>query len=98
MANRIVRVTLAPGHEVTLTSDAPDIDALAKEIVKVRDSFNPEGVKVDCDLEGFDQASFREVVVQTTNDFIDAIRLDEEAYENALKELKDSVGNSRRAE
>ncbi len=94
MANKTVCVTLAPGHEVSLTSDAPDIGTLVKEIVKVRDAFNPEQVKVDCSYEGFDEASFREVVVQAASDFIDAIHLDKVAYDNALKELKARDGDS----
>lgn len=79
MANKIVRVSLAPNHEVSLTNDAPDIDALVKEVVSVRDSFNPDQVKVDCDHEGFDKESFREVVIQAASDFIEAIHLDKEA-------------------
>lgn len=98
MANKIVSVTLAPNHEVLLTSDAPNIDALVKEIVKVRDSFNPDQVKVDCDHDGFDKESFREVVVQAASDFIEEIRLDKEAYDNALKELNACGAGSETAE
>ena len=89
MATKTIHVTLAPNHEVLLTSDAPDIGALVREIVNVRDVFDPEQVKVSCNHEGFDKVSFREIVIQTANDFIEAIRLDEEAFENALKDLKD---------
>lgn len=88
MASKTIHVTLAPNHEVSLTSDAPDIDALVREIVKVRDAFDPEQVKVDCEHEGFDEASFREIVIQSASDFIKAIRLDEEAYKEALRDLK----------
>ena len=89
MATKTIRVTLAPDHEALLTSDAPDIGALVREIVNVRNVFDPKQVKVSCDHEGFDKVSFREIVIQAANDFIEAIRLDEEAFENALKDLKD---------
>lgn len=88
MASKTIHVTLTPNHEVSLTSDAPDIDALVREIVKVRDVFDPEQVKVDCEHEGFDKASFREIVIQSASDFIKAIRLDEEEYMEALRNLK----------
>lgn len=97
MGNRIIRVTLAPGHEVSLTSDAPDIDALVKEIVKVRDMFKPDQVKVHCDYDGFDEASFQEVVAQSASDFIDTINLDKKAYDNALKDLKNACDKSSEA-
>lgn len=89
MVTKTIHVTLAPNHEALLTSDAPDIGALVREIVNVRDVFDPEQVKVSCDYEGFDRISFREIVIQAANDFIEAIRLDEEAFENVLKDLKD---------
>lgn len=88
MANKTVRVTLAPGHDVSLASDAPDISALVKAIVAVRDKFDPERVKVECDFDGFDKKSFQEVIVQAATDFIDAMQLDKNAYDQALKELK----------
>lgn len=94
MATKTIHVTLAPNHEVLLTSDAPDIGALVREIVNVRDAFDPEQVNVSCDYEGFDKASFREIVIQAANDFVEAIRLDEEAFENALKDLKNSSAES----
>ena len=95
MATKTIHVTLAPNHEALLTSDAPDIGALVREIVNVRDAFDPEQVKVSCDYEGFDKVSFREIVIQAANDFIEAIRLDEEAFENALKDLKDCRAGSK---
>lgn len=89
MASKIVHVTLAPDHKVSLTSDAPDIGALVREIVKVREAFDPEQVIVSCENEGFDEKSFREIIIQTASDFIEAVRLDEEAYESALSDLKE---------
>ena len=94
MATKTIHVTLAPNHEASLTSDAPDIGALVREIVNVRDVFDSEQVKVSCDYEGFDKASFREIVIQAANDFVEAIRLDEEAFEKALKDLKNCEAGS----
>lgn len=88
MANRTIRVTLAPGHVVSLASDAPDIGSLVKTIVEIREEFDPAHVRVNSNFEGFDEKSFQEIVVEAANDFINAMQLDKDAYDKALEELK----------
>lgn len=88
MENRTIRVSLAPGHDVSLASDAPDIGSLVKTIVEIREEFDPAQVRVDSSFEGFDEKSFQEVVVEAANDFICAMQLDKDAYEKALEELR----------
>lgn len=88
MENKTIRVTLAPGHYVSLASDAPDIGSLVKSIVEIREEFDPTQVRVDSNFKGFDETSFQEVVIEAANDFIDAMQLDKDAYDKALKELK----------
>ena len=51
MESKDITVTLAPGHAVTLTTDAPDIKGLVDEIVKVKDIFDPDELKIDCEHE-----------------------------------------------
>lgn len=55
MESKDITVTLAPGHAVTLTTDAPDIKGLVDEIVKVKDIFDPDELKIDCEHEEFDK-------------------------------------------
>ena len=88
MGTKQIKVVLKPGHEVILQSDAPNIGELIEEIVKVKDAFNPNEVEIECDYDGFDKASFRQIVIDATEDFLEAIRLDKEAYEKALEGLK----------
>lgn len=87
MESKDITVTLAPGHAVTLTTDAPDIKGLVDEIVKVKDIFDPDELKIDCEHEEFDKKKFEEIVLLATKDFLEALRLDEEAYRFALTEL-----------
>lgn len=88
MASKTVRVTLAPNHSVTLTSDAPDIGNLVSEIVKIKDEFSPDLVQVSCDSETFDEAGFKEIIVQATEEFLKQIHLDKIAYSKALTALQ----------
>jgi hypothetical protein len=37
MGTREIKVTLMPGHEITLQSDAPDIEGLVSSIVSIMD-------------------------------------------------------------
>ena len=82
MESKDITVTLAPGHEVTLTTDAPDIKGLVDEIVKVKDIFDPDELKIDCEHEEFDKKSFKEIVLLATKDF---------GYVNILVEFVKSV-------
>ncbi|WP_172136441.1 hypothetical protein [Adlercreutzia sp. ZJ473] len=87
MANKEVTVALAPGHKVTLKSDAPNIAKLVSEIVNLREQLNPADITVECEHKGFDETSFKEVVIEATNDFLEAIQLDKAAFEAALTTL-----------
>ncbi|WP_233789346.1 hypothetical protein [Eggerthella lenta] len=90
MENRTITITLSPEHKVSLTSDAPDIGKLVNTIVEIKDQFDPEQVEIDCDFDGFDKQSFKEIVIQAADDFIQEIQLDKNAFEQALKELEKS--------
>lgn len=88
MANRTIHITLAPGHVVSLASDAPNIGSLVKTIVEIREEFDPAHVRVDSNFEGFDEKGFQEVVIEAANDFINAMQLDKDAFDKAMEELK----------
>lgn len=88
MASKQVKVILKPGHEVVLQSDAPDIGELVNAIVTIKDNFIPGELSIECEYDGFDKASFREVVIEATNDFIEAMRLDKQAFKDALAALQ----------
>ncbi|MBR0404278.1 MAG: hypothetical protein IJI68_03605 [Eggerthellaceae bacterium] len=90
METKEVRVVIMPGHEFVLQSDAPDIDGLVSTIVQLKGQFDPNCITIECEHEGFDKASFKDVVIGATNDFLEAIRLDKAAYEAALATLPDS--------
>lgn len=88
MENRTITIALSPEHKISLTSDAPDIGKLVNAIVEVKDQFDPEQIEIDCDFDGFDKQSFREIVIQVAGDFIQEIQLDKNAFEQAIKELE----------
>lgn len=90
MENKEVKVILKPGHEVILKSDAPDIGALVSAIVQIRDQFDPSELRVECEHDGFDKASFKEIIIEATSAFIDEIRLDRAAYDAAIATLQDT--------
>jgi hypothetical protein len=95
MENKEVKVILKTGHEVILKNDAPDIGALVKAIVQIREDFNPDELSIECGYEGFDKASFKEVIIEATNSFIKEMKLDKASYEAALSNLSaTSNGNS----
>lgn len=90
METKEVKIILMPGHEVTLQSDAPDIDSLVNSIVQLKGQFDPKDITIECEHKGFDKASFKDVVIEATNDFLEAIRLDKTAYDAALSKLQSS--------
>jgi hypothetical protein len=88
MANNNVIVTLAEGHEVILNTDAPDIGSLVGEIVKIKDSICLDDITIECDFDGFDKASFKEVIVEATNSFLKSIELEKAKYDAILNTLR----------
>jgi hypothetical protein len=88
MGTREIKVTLMPGHEITLQSDAPDIEGLVSSIVSIMDKFSPDDIKVECGYDGFDIKSFREILIEASKDFIDAIALDKSKYQSVLASLE----------
>ena len=95
MGNSEVKVTLAPGNEVTLATDNPNIDELVKAIVKIKDSLDLDEIKISCEKDSFDAASFTEVIRESCKDFLDSIKLEKESYETVLSALENK--NSERA-
>lgn len=88
MGSKEIKVILLPGYEVTLRSDAPDIAGLVSTIVEVKDELLPDNITVECEYKEFDKTSFKEILVDATTDFVDAIRLDKKKYEEAIASLK----------
>ena len=73
-----------------MKSNAPDIGALVSAIVQIRDQFNLSELRVECEHDGFDKASFKEIIIEATSAFIDEIRLDKAAYDAAVAALQDT--------
>ena len=73
-----------------MKSDAPDIGALVSTIVQIRDQFDPSELIVECEYDGFDKTSFKEIIIEATSAFIDEIRLDKAAYDAAIAALQDT--------
>lgn len=90
MESKEVKVILKPGYEVILKSDAPDIGALVSAIVQIKDQFDPNELAIECEYEGFDKASFKEVVIEATNAFIYEMQVDKEAYDAAIATLQEA--------
>lgn len=94
MANSKVTVILKPGAEVHLTTDNPDIGVLVDEIVKRRESLDPEQICVTCeDVDNFDKESFAEIVRESTRQFLAAIKLEKEAFDTICASI-DKEGSS----
>ncbi len=88
METREIKIKLMAGHEITLQSDAPDIEGLVSSIVAIKDVFNPDDINVECGYNGFDVKSFKEILVEASQDFINAIALDERKYQSVLANLE----------
>lgn len=87
MANSKVTVTLAPGKDVVLTTDNPNIGELVKAIVGLRDTLDVGEINVTCEAEDFDTKSFTEIIRDSSQQFLDAMRLEKEAFDKALISL-----------
>lgn len=87
MANSEVRVVLARGNEVALATDNPNVESLVSKIVELKETLNIDSIYVECSLEGFDSASFTEVVKESTQQFLDALRLEHDKYEKAMSTI-----------
>ena len=59
MESKDITVTLAPGHEVTLTTDAPDIKGLVDEIVKVKDILTQMNSKLTASTKSLTRKALR---------------------------------------
>lgn len=88
MANSEVKIVLAPGKDVVLASDNPNIGELVKAIVDLRDTLDVEHIDVTCEAEGFDTKSFAEIVRDSAQQFLDAIQLEKSAFDKAMVTLK----------
>lgn len=87
METKEVKVVFNDGNEFILKNDAPDIAGLVRTIVNMRDDIKSDEISIECDHQGFDKQSFKEVLVEAINDFRQAISLDKDAYDAALKSL-----------
>lgn len=90
MGTSTVTIHLTEDVKVVLTTDAPNIQNLVDEIASLRNSLNPDDITVACDSEGFDSNSFREVIVDSARDFLDAIKLDQEKLERVKAQIEDA--------
>lgn len=88
MANSEVKVELAPGLEITLATDNPDIEKLVDAIAEHRDSLDVDSIKVSCEIESFDKESFREVIKTSCEDFLSSIKLERESFNEAISKLR----------
>ena len=83
-----IKVILAKGCDVELTSDSPDVKLLVDTITKNRESIDPEKIGVKCDNSEFDEKSFAEVIQELVRDYLEAIKLERESLEAELKILR----------
>lgn len=89
MANSEVTVTLKPGVDVVLTTDNPNIGNLVEEIVRHRDDLDTDGICVSCeDVDNYDKESFAEVVKSSAQQFIDAIKVEKEAFDAVCSSIE----------
>lgn len=89
MANSEVTVILEPGVDVVLTTDNPDIGSLVDEIVKHSNSLDVDKIYVSCEgVDNFDMDSFTEIIRDSSRQFIDAIKLEKEAFDEVCRSIE----------
>lgn len=74
-----ILIELKSGLDVELYTNSPDIEELIGAIVENRGALGQADIKVVCDDEKFDCASFREIVQKVTADLIEDIAIEEDA-------------------
>ena len=82
-------------QDIRHLSPGTQTNILIEYIVQIRDQFDPSELKVECEHDGFDKASFKEIIIEATSAFIDEIRLDKSAYDAAIAALQDTPKASR---
>ncbi|MCR2037995.1 hypothetical protein [Adlercreutzia caecimuris] len=88
MENSEVIVTLMPGIDIALNTDNPNIGNLVDEIVRHRETLDINEICVSCEgADNFDTESFTEVVKNSAKQFLDAIKLEKEAYDAACSSI-----------
>ena len=88
MVNNEITVIFCDGTKVILKSDAPDLGALTEEIIKHKKDLEINNIKVECNFEGFDEASFRDILEKSISSFLQAIQIDQNDYQKALESCK----------
>lgn len=58
-------------QDIRHLSPGTQTNILIEYIVQIRDQFDPSELKVECEHDGFDKASFKEIIIETTSAFID---------------------------
>lgn len=88
----ILKVNLLPDNQdasVELTSSSPDLDAFVEKIVAYKDKIKVETITVMCDDEQFDTDSFKEIVTTSIKDFLEAIDLEQEKFDEVIAGLEE---------
>lgn len=89
MENSEVVVTLMPGVDITLNTDNPNIGNLVDEIVRHRETLDTNEICVSCEgVENFDIDSFTEIIRDSSQQFIDAIKLEKEAFDEVCRSIE----------
>ncbi len=78
-----VSIELKSGLNVELDTNSPNIEKLIATIVENKEAISPVDIKVECDDEKFDCASFREIVQKAIADLIKDITIEEDAVKAA---------------
>ena len=88
----ILKVNLLPDNQdasVALTSSSPNLDAFVEKIVAYKDDIDVEKINVMCDDEKFDTNNFKEIVTTSIKDFLEAIDLEQEKFDEVIAGLEE---------
>ncbi len=86
MAKFKIKVVLSKDVSVDLESDNPDIKKLVEKVVLNRKEIKPEKIKVECKEKDFDKDGFRRIVVDSINNLLTEIKINDDELDEVLKQ------------
>lgn len=92
--NNDIKISIDSENFFILTSDNPDIDGLISKIVELKDSCDFNLLNIETENEDFDIEGFKEILIKSINEFLNAIKLNEENLQKFLNEISDDSYDS----
>ena len=92
MEQNSIEVILNNDSKVILSSNTPDIQNLITEIVKNRNSINYNQISVNASWQSdFDKKGFETLIKDLVKDYINQLKIENEAYQLAIDSIKEKA-------